>query len=353
MFIYFFILIVVVIFSAFLHKKKVRKLKKIIFFTIALLLTLLPSIRSKEVGTDTDSYVRIFESTEKFQDILLFKMEVGYSIFSFVCSYLFTNYFFLLTIIAFVVVITYTRIIAYFSQNYFLSFYIYITSGIYVFFFNGARQGIAAALTTYSIIYIVEKRIFQYIILILIAISFHKTAVIMLPIYFLVNRPNSYKFNLLIIIITLLIITNLQSFVGLITGIDDRYESYGENSEGGGLLTILFNILLGFVFLFLKKFIKKKLDIYNIFLNLYLLCMIISIVALFAQSNPSGFLRLTIYFSWTTIFMWPIVIMNINQQGFRLLLYLLIIIFYGIYFYFSLLMFSNMVPFTINPIIKP
>lgn len=352
MMIYFSALIATLMLSTVLHIKKLSSLKNIAFLTIILLLVLLPSIRGVEVGTDTETYVRIFQSTHSFQDVLLFKIEIGYSIFSFICSFLFTNYFFLLAFIALIVVTLYSKLIMYLSVNYFLSFYIFITSGIYVFFFNGARQGIAAALTSYAIIYIIKKNFFIYLFIIILAASFHKTAIIMLPMYYLVNRRNDYKVNLIVLALSFLLIINLPYFINLLTSIDDRYETYGDKVESGGQLTIAFNIILGFIFVCIKPLIRKYLDSYNILLNMYLFCIVISFVALFAQVNPSGLLRLTVYFSWTAIFMWPIILINIKGANFRSILYFIIIIFYSIYFYLSLLSFSSMIPFTINPILK-
>lgn len=350
--IYFSALVATLILSTVLHIKKISSLKNIAFLSIMLLLVLLPSIRGVEVGTDTETYVRIFQSTHNFQDVLLFKMEIGYSIFSFICSFLFTNYFFLLALIALIVVTLYSKLIMHLSVNYFLSFYIFITSGTYVFFFNGARQGIAAALTSYAIIYIIKKNLFIYLFIIILAASFHKTAVIMLPMYYLVNRNNNYKINLMVLALSFLLIVNLDYFIDLLTSIDDRYETYGDKVESGGQLTIAFNIVLGFVFVCIKPFIKKHIGSYNILLNIYLFCIVVSFVALFAQVNPSGLLRLTVYFSWTAIFMWPIVFINIKDVNFRSILYFVTIIFYGIYFYLSLSNFSSMIPFTINPILS-
>src|SRR5690625_72798 len=93
-----------------------------------------------------------------------------------------------------------------------LSLYVYITSGLFLVSMNGIRQMIAAAIAFTAINYLIKGNWFKYSIIILLAASFHLSALILLPIYFLVRFKAWSKTTIIVIILSVLIVIGFDQF---------------------------------------------------------------------------------------------------------------------------------------------
>lgn len=89
------------------------------------------------------------------------------------------------------------------SPSPLLSFFIYITTIFFMFDYIAIRQGVAIALFMLAVKFITTREWKKYSILISIATLFHVSAVILLPLYFIVNLKPSKLFLYLSIVISL------------------------------------------------------------------------------------------------------------------------------------------------------
>lgn len=69
-----------------------------------------------------------------------------------------------------------------------ISLYVYITSGMYLVSMNGIRQYLAAAIIFAATKYIFDGNWKMYILIVLIASTFHQSALVLIPLYFLIRR---------------------------------------------------------------------------------------------------------------------------------------------------------------------
>ena len=69
-----------------------------------------------------------------------------------------------------------------------LSLFVYIASGIYTVSMNGIRQSLAAAIIFAATKYILDGNFKKFLLVILLASTIHQTALIFIPIYFIVRR---------------------------------------------------------------------------------------------------------------------------------------------------------------------
>lgn len=80
------------------------------------------------------------------------------------------------------------------SKNYMLSIWLYLTLGIYQTEMNVARNAIAILIVYLAFRFLEQKRPVPYVLLCLLAASFHKAAYLFLPLYWLVHhiswKPN-------------------------------------------------------------------------------------------------------------------------------------------------------------------
>lgn len=74
------------------------------------------------------------------------------------------------------------------SDNFAVSFLLFMTLGIYFRSFNTVRYYFVLAVTLYSLRYVVKKEYIKALLLILPAALFHKSVLIVIPLYFICNR---------------------------------------------------------------------------------------------------------------------------------------------------------------------
>ncbi len=203
--------------------------------------------------------------------------EPGFSLFSNVVYHTELSPVFFFLIMA--IITNYLFITSFYRyKNIFLIIFIYLTVSIYYFnTFNLVRQMAAASIFMYSIRFVEERKFLHYLLCILLATSFHTSAIYLLPIYFIVNRNYSNRSLLIIlngsIIIGQLLKLDLSSFMSkYLTLYYWYFDGNDDTVYESGYLTLLFNIVL--ILLIIYK--KKDEDVrYKVALNLFFIGVIL------------------------------------------------------------------------------
>lgn len=147
-----------------------------------------------------------------------------------------------------------------------LVFFIFTTSEIWSWM-NMIRQAISCCIWIYSINYIVSKNFFKYFLCCILALLFHKTAVILVPIYFIANSnfiQKSIKYQLCILFISTIIGQYFWNLFPYLTSYIEHYaeitnlsnvNSYGvdslidqkQRSEGGESLAKIAKLIIDII----------------------------------------------------------------------------------------------------------
>lgn len=335
-------------------ENKLLKLNKINLIIIGGILVLFATMRSSDVGTDSNNYVGIFnefnKSPSKIYD-LNNSLGLGYLILQKFASFISSDYWSLFLLIALVCVWLSLNIIYKVSRNIRASVIVYLGLCTYFFMYNGARQALAISLVGYSILYILGEKKYSYYVTIIMASMFHITALIMLPFYTILRKPLN-RSNVIILLFLLFMAfynTNqILSFFSESTQI--RYSIYEDRSAKGGYLITVFYMILTAFFLKVKPRISKSRQYeFNIYLNMCLVSSCIYLVTTVMGSDVN-FLRLTLYFSMGYILIWPIILDTtgpINRKLLTFLFGVLHLVFMCVY----ILRFSDLYPYTINKLI--
>src|SRR5690625_3074218 len=116
-----------------------------------------------------------------------------------------------------------------------LSLYVYITGGLFLVSMNGIRQVLAAAITFTAIRYLINGNFVKYSLIILLASTFHQSALVLIPIYFLVRFRAWSRTTVLVIIFAVLAVLGFDQFTALLfTALEDtQYGAYADFDEGG------------------------------------------------------------------------------------------------------------------------
>jgi len=319
---------------------KIKNSLRYFFFLFAISIpAFIASLRNLHVGTDYEWYIyHISQFSKNINSISDFALldssfEIGFNILIYFITRL-TNYypivvFFIYLLIAFFILMGLTKII---DKKYIGLGYFFYLSTFWLFSYNGLRQSIAAAILFFSLAYIREKRIWPFSLTVLFAMSFHKTAILFLPMYFLFNmkKVKIEKIYLIISIISILFIAfflkQSSSFLGMDGYLQSKYAQISSSSQLMAFIKIIQSVILLLpFFLWQKKLVKidHTNRLYYNMLYLYIFIQVLSIQLSIAS-------RLGFYFEIVTI---PLAIQIIQQSKKNKTLLNFIYILY-IYLYF-------------------
>lgn len=338
--IFFFVIAIFFIFLTYIfYEKKNSSLgMQLAFF----FLWIFSSLRYK-FGNDYDSYENIFKIIEKSNIAdynFISSYEIGFVLLNRIFSGVGFNM--MLSLISLFSCITYF----YFIKKYVKKNLRWIALSIYMlnpFLFlihlSAIRQGIAICIFIWSLKFIERKKFTKYAIMIGIALLFHKSAFLLLPLYFLNNKTFQSKHIFLFVgvlaYLTLFFNKNLISFIQNIVGkLYPSYLIYFENIDKEKINTGIGIIINFFYFCLSLKYyniaIKNKLALKN-----YFIFLILSVLGI-AMSMLG---RVTMYFEVFQIVVIPFFIEKITKQNKKIfvIFYFALLIIYYFKFYNALL----------------
>lgn len=316
---------------------------------VAIFLICFAGFRDYHVGTDTGNYVYNFYRSHSLKEAQLGNMEFGYVAFVWLTRLLSDNYAVLLLSIAAIVVAFYLSTIVRFVDRYEFGVYLFIVFGSYTWLFNGARQAIAGAICFWALRFVINRRLVPYVACIAAAMLFHKTAIVALPIYFLATPDLKLKRLISLAAAIVLFAVFIRIFVGIASQfLDDRFAGYSaQKSRGGEVVTAYLTGEAG-LFLWLRRRITVNLDLYDKFLNIYLVALVPAYVTVISSVDPSGLMRLATYFSGAEILLWPMIFREIRRTRQRALVGLSFLAVTIAYFILTTDGFANLTPYRMN-----
>lgn len=324
-------------------------LRRLSIGTVMLALVAFAGLRDYRVGTDTGNYVRMFGFSESFESVTEQETEIGYNFLAWLARNFSDSYSALLLMIATVVVACYVPTIVRLTRRYETGLYLYITLGTYTFFFNGARQGIAAAICFAALPFLLQRRWLPYLLLVVVAALFHKTAWIALVLYPLASPRVNWRRLLLLGAGTVVLVVFLQVFVGLAAMfLDDKFAAYAVEGAGGGQVWVAFLLGQGVMLYLFKDKVHDPDRYYVRLLNIYLLGLAPALASTLSGVNPSGLLRLHLYFSSVAILMWPMVFLQLRSVSVRALVAFGFIGVTVLFFLLTTGTFSGLTPYRLN-----
>lgn len=214
-----------------------------------------------------------------------------------------------------------------------LSVYLYITTGTFTVSMNGIRQFLAASIVFAATKFLLEGKWKSYIAVVVFASFFHQSALIMIPIYFIVRRKAWTRATAILLTLAVLIVVGFNEFSELLfTAIKDtQYGSYQSFDEGGA------NVLRAMVWiipLVIAYFGKEKLRAVfpkaDIIVNISLVGAILMIIS----TQNWIFARMAIYFNLyqLILFAWLIKVFREKDQK---LVYLCILVFFFLFYFYE------------------
>lgn len=270
-----------------------------IFWTLSFLIPLIVIVlRDESVGIDykahIDLYNRILSKTTLASDNSW--ISFGYIFLSKLCIIFWgDNYYYFFCLIGFVTLYCFFKTIYEQSDSPWMSVLLLFSFCLYYQMFNQFRQMLAVAIIFYGFKYIKNRDLRKYLFIILIAFSMHKSAIIMLPCYWINNlkwQKKGIKIYFILSVLAYFLYDTIE-LVLLKTSYGQTYltNSYYNVVKESSMINLVFRI---FLFLFCYYFTRKIKENYenNILKNLCFCCVVFQILTI--KSYIFG--RVTTYF---------------------------------------------------------
>lgn len=337
MYIYLFVVILVVLFSKYINDKKFS----LYDITIILALGLICGLRYK-VGSDYFLYEGAYYDLNEYN-----RMEYGIMYLIKFLNFLHLDYSVFLLIISFLTISFVYISLKKYSKTPHQSLFLFICLGYYAMCFNGIRQMLALSICLISIKYLLNRKILKYLICIFCACLCHFTAIIMIPLYFIVNINFDKKILKIFLIISVLLYFAYEPLLYCFTHTFKQYMIYYKKTNmtywEPGLGTYILGslrLILAIVIIKYKNMLVEKNSNNNFFINLFLIS-----IPFYAFSFENALLsRYTYYFSIYEIFLIPQLLEIIVKDRNRKIMFIIPLLFI-VYYIIHLYSFNSMLPY--------
>lgn len=246
-----------------------------------------------KMGTDYGNYMRAYPRycKEWFSYVKEFE-EPGIGILIKLASFIYDDYLSMFVICALVTVTLYMNTIKKCSQSFLYSVLIFIFIGSWHGSFNAMRQYLAAGILFAGHRYLYDRKLIRYLIVVFLATAFHKTAIIMLPIYFIVGRELNTR-NIILSVIMVVVIRYgydfLFSTMSFLKGSDQTQYSYMRQEVN------VFRILVSLAPVALILLIRKTSAFFDYDTQFYCMLLIVNCCLLFATKDSAYLARGAVY----------------------------------------------------------
>lgn len=268
----------------------------------------------------------------------------GYYVIQYIGNVLFGNnaeiFFF---VIAALQMLALVRLYRKYSFNTWIGIFIFVASTDYLSWMqNGIRQFIAVSIIVFFSDWIFEKKYIRICLVVLVAATVHTSAILMIPIIFIVQGEAFNKKAILAIVATVVLLASLERFIPMLDSILSSTEYSGtitdwrlSNNDGVNVYRVLvYSVPTILSFLCLRFIRKQNDDVINVACNMSLMGSLLYIIGMFTSGIYVG--RLPIYCTlYSNGILLPWMLENAFNHNFRRLLVIAMIVFYTIFYYYQ------------------
>lgn len=226
-----------------------------------------------------------------------------------------------------------------YSENYWLSLYLFAANGVHLaWMMNGMRQFLAVSIIMAATPWLLQKKYFRLVLVILFAAWFHTSALIMLPVVFVVQGKAWNKKTLLFIVMAIAGMYIFGTYTNILESVLGNTEYSGmvktyidEGDDGVNPIRTLVSAVPVVLSLIGKKAIDEDDDNFmNICVNMSIVTLGINLVATVTSGIMIG--RLPIYTSLFNYILLPYLIRKVFEDRLSKLVYAIMIGLYFVYY---------------------
>ena len=312
---------------AIIESKVVKRQHWLLVILATTVIVLFQGLRWR-TGTDWDNYYNFFIASDDWNKCINYGFEIGYSALNYIVRSITDSYsVFLLLECIINSIFIWLSAKSLFKENIIAIILVVFACGIFPI-----RQTLAISIIMYSYKFIIERKFFKYVLVLLLAFSIHRTTLVFFPVYFISNWHLSGKMvfslffaSVLLGFATEMIFGNVLDvalsaydlFGDTVQGKLNQYVSedipeYAKMSPSRIFLSVINSIaFLGIFYLFKRKRLYNN-EIYNVLFNLHLFGICIN--RLMWLPIPD-FARVTSYFVMCDVFLFLFIIGSTRKEN--------------------------------------
>lgn len=277
--------------------------------------------RHYTVGVDTKQYLYIYNYLIYDINLDIFSnAEWGFQGFNSILRSIGINDQGYILLIALIITSVFTAFFYKHSMNIFLSFYLHLTIGLFSMSMSGIRQTLAVSLILIAYHFMRKNKLFGFLACIILAYSFHNSAICFLPMYLFrnvkINRINGtiFWFTTLAVLLLRKPIANLMASI-----VPDKYSDFQFISDTNYVNPILIIIGLAIPITCLFFWNTKSILYDNDKYSFFFMCSCVNAFAQILSLNSILLGRLSYYFLPFTIVLIANVICNVKNKNIRVI----------------------------------
>lgn len=197
---YIFLLLFIVVLGIVLCERKPDRWKDALFLGItSVALILFASLRGESVGIDYPMYQEYFARMhqEGWQFLIspenTYRLEIGFSILNYGISRFTGDVHVFMAVVAALMVAMAALVLYRDCSVPWLGMFVFVSFNFFGNSMSFIRQSFAIGIFLFAIHYLKEKKFVPYLLIVLLAATFHKSMLLMIPVYFVANLRVTWK----------------------------------------------------------------------------------------------------------------------------------------------------------------
>ena len=194
--------------------------KDLIFLLIVFVILAITSALRYSTGYDYSyTYAPGFEEVLNNPDISLFghHYEPGYMLLEKIVAFFSSNYQMIFVVTSVLIIGLFCINYAKYSSNVYLSVILFILLSEYYCSMNFIRQTIAGVIALFAIPFLKKKKFLPYLLIVLVASTFHKSALILIPFFFINLIPLTKIVFVIYCAVTAVLYFNTERIMNFVT----------------------------------------------------------------------------------------------------------------------------------------
>ena len=219
-----------------------------------------------------------------------------------------------------------------YSVNYVYSVYLFYTMSIFLWMVNGMRQFIAITIILFAVDWLIQKKTVPFMIVVLIAYNFHSSAILWVPVYFMIHfKPWSAKFLICAALLTFAIIFVSNS--SLLNNTDYDYIATS-NRSGINPFRLAVSMVIPVIAYTRKDIIEEKNDpLVNLLINISVISVGCYVVGMFTNGVAA---RIAAYFDIFSLILLPWLLKKAFDESMGRTIAIVSFIGYFVFFWYTM-----------------
>lgn len=290
-----------------------------------ILLFIIAGFRHEDIANDSLAYKILFEEINISKSFFSFegRLEPGYQFFS-QCIKLFisSSHVAMFTVSSFIIQLFCLRFIYKHSNNIWLSIFLFLTLRYYFFTVSAIRQGIALGICLWSYEFLIRNKVKKFYLLILLAITFHYSALIFAILPFIKNIQFTRKKMFLAFLVGVglfILLSSILAYIVPLISYGNDYLNDGPADDFTNRIGSIIIAIVSFIPLALALiFGYHLLAINSAAKRLELWCILIGFIICLLAIKWAILMRFTYYFVVFSVIILPNIISTIKSSKIKI-----------------------------------